>query len=528
VSGWRRRIEQEPDGCPALPLRPGSWSNGEWLPPPRTAADVALEREMLDHADRAARRAGMDRRRFLQSAAGVATALTVYNLAACSNSATNAGPAPTTGAPGTSSAATTAPTTAPGGTYTVPPPEDVEACAVALGDRGEFIFDMHTHHVVPDGPWRANAPRMETMVRNLVPAGCREADRVQCLDRAAYFHDMFLASDTTVALLSDVPNSGDDDAPLPWSAKRESRRLAAALTGSGAPRVLLHDVIAPNFGPLAARLDGMAATAATGEVASFKVYTAWGPGGQGWALDDPALGPPVIEQARRLGVRVLCAHKGLPLFGFDAAHNGPADLVAVARQYPDMQFVVYHSAYEQATTEGAYDAGRAARGINSLIKALDDHAIPPNANVWAELGTTWREVLGNPTEAAHTVGKLLARVGEDRVLWGTDAIWLGSPQPQIMAFRAFQISAQFQERYGYPALTDAVKAKIFGLNAARLFGLDPDALRCGFDADRLAQVRAEHGEMAQAGAIPAIWQPRGPVSRREVITWRRADPRRPW
>jgi hypothetical protein len=89
--------------------------------------------------------------------------------------------------------------------------------------------------------------------------------------------------------------------------------------------------------------------------------------------------------------------------------------------------------------------------VNSLVKALDDHGIPPNANVWAELGTTWREVMRAPTEAAHVLGKLLSRVGEDRVLWGTDGIWYGSPQPQIMAFRAFQFSAEFQEQFGYRA-----------------------------------------------------------------------------
>jgi len=39
------------------------------------------------------------------------------------------------------------------------------------------------------------------------------------------------------------------------------------------------------------------------------------------------------------------------------------------------------------------------------------------------------------------------------VLWGTDSIWYGSPQDQIQAFRAFEITPEFQERFGYPALT---------------------------------------------------------------------------
>ena len=93
--------------------------------------------------------------------------------------------------------------------------------------------------------------------------------------------------------------------------------------------------------------------------------------------------------------------------------------------------------------------------------------------------------MSDPDQAGHAVGKLLQRVGEDNVLWGTDGIWYGSPQPQIMAFRAFQISAEHQERYGYPALTDEVKRKVFGLNAARLFGVDPEATRCALDGDAL-------------------------------------------
>ena len=86
----------------------------------------------------------------------------------------------------------------------------------------------------------------------------------------------------------------------------------------------------------------------------------------------------------------------------------------------------------------------------------------------------WRQLLTQPDQAAHALGKLLSRVGQQRVMWGTDAIWYGSPQAQIMAMRAFQITEQFQEQYAYPALTDDVKAAIFGLNAAHLFGIDAD------------------------------------------------------
>lgn len=485
-------------------------SNGEYVPPAATPRDRAMEAAVLARVEVAARRSGIDRRRFLQSSAGIAASLLVFN--GCSDSSSSAG------------SSTTAARSS-GGSFDAPEPEDVVECDRALGGD-EFIFDVHTHHVIPDGPWRQNAERIASMIAGLVPAGCDEADPYRCVDRTAYLHDMFLASDTTMALLSDVPNSGPLDAPLPWEEKRETRRLATALAAPGAERVLLHDVIAPNFGELPMRLDEMERSAATLEVAAFKVYTAWGPGGQGFELDDPVIGIPVIEKARALGVRVICGHKGLPLLEFDRAHNGPRDLVALSRMFPDMDFVVYHGAYEIQSTEGAYDP-TADRGIDSLVRALDDYGVGPNENVWAELGTTWRETLSSPDEAAHVLGKLLRHVGEDRVMWGTDGVWCGSPQPQIMAFRAFQISPEYQERYDYPALTTELKAKVFGKNAASLFGVDIDATRCALDADRLAQARIEQVAMVRDGAIPTPWQPRGPLTRRDTLRWV-SSLTRPW
>jgi hypothetical protein len=70
-------------------------------------------------------------------------------------------------------------------------------------------------------------------------------------------------------------------------------------------------------------------------------------------------------------------------------------------------------------------------------------------------------------------------------------LFYGSPQPQIQAFRAFRISNEFQERYGYPALTRDLKAKVLGRNAARLYGIDPVPARCDFTRRELATIREE-------------------------------------
>ena len=171
-----------------MPLPPGPITNGEFVPRPPSRHDEDVLHEMLARTDDAARRAGVDRRAFLRSAGGVAAALAVYNLAACS-SKRSAQPATTT---------TT--TTAPGGSFSVPPPEDLPACAQALTSQGEFIFDMHTHHVMPDRPWVQNAPSTVGLVEGMLPPDCMAGNPLECVNRAAYLHDIFLASDTTVAL----------------------------------------------------------------------------------------------------------------------------------------------------------------------------------------------------------------------------------------------------------------------------------------------------------------------------------------
>ena len=110
--------------------------------------------------------------------------------------------------------------------------------------------------------------------------------------------------------------------------------------------------------------------------------------------------------------------------------------------------------------------------------------------MYAELGGTWWFLMRDPTAAAHVLGKLLTYVGEDRVLWGTDSIWFGTPQDQIQALRTFQISEELQERHGYPALTDEIKAKIFGINSARLYDIEPITGASGLTPEEVEAVRA--------------------------------------
>ena len=352
--------------------------------------------------------------------------------------------------------------------------------------------------MIPAGPWVQNAPETTELVLSMLPAGCTDTDQLDCVDRASYLHDLFLASDTTVAVLTDVPNSGPSNAPIPFSDALSTQEITAGLTHGGAPRLLVENIIAPNVGPVGATLEEMSSAVAAGPPAAFKVYTAWSPTGQGYSLEDPTIGLPTVQHAHDLGVKVFVAHKGLPLVNFDPAFNHPDDMVALSRMFPDMQFVIYHAAWDPSHVEGPYDPN-ATIGIDTLLAALDRHDVPPNDNIWVDMATMWRQLLTKPDQAAHALGKVLSRVGEQRVLWGTDSIWYGSPEPQIMAMRTFQITPEFQETYGYPALTADVKAGLFGLNAAKLFGVDPDATRCALTRGSAHRQHLRSGPSARRG-----------------------------
>ena len=124
----------------------------------------------------------------------------------------------------------------------------------------------------------------------------------------------------------------------------------------------------------------------------------------------------------------------------------------------------------------------------------------------------------DPDSAAHGLGKLFKYIGEDNVLWGTDSIWYGSPQDQIQAFRTFQITAEFQEKFGYPPLTPARKAKIFGQNAARVYGVDAAEVRRALEWDDVARAKAAYLEDPDP-----THETRGPRSRGELFDLIRAN-----
>jgi hypothetical protein len=518
---------------PERPLEPPIWlnnhSNGEYYHA-QTPREAAMKEEILKRADQQARYLGMDRREFLASSMGMVTSLAVVNqMTGCSGAET----------PKKSGEVKEE------GPYLTPIEATCEETDLLKGD--EFIFDIQTHSF-DDGEWRESNTVYPTFLSIL--GGCDErSDSLDCYDQERYGRLMFVESDTTMAVITSWPAATcDADREL---FQRHAKACGLPLSNDGmrkmrdwvneraASQRLVNQVqIMPNDNlPLQLEIMQMAMQDPKWRAVSWKCYPAWRsdsyPSKEGFArgyfLSDK-IGRKFIETGIALGVPNFAVHKGLPIPGFDVEHNMPSDIGPVAKDYPEANFVVYHSAIGAgsafnplasfvggATESVPFSKGeKNPTGCNALIKSLVDNDIGPGSNVYAELGSAWSNVMTDAVAAQHLIGKLLKYVGEDNVVWGTDCILNGSPQSQIEAFRAFTITEAFQEKYGYPALTKQIKRKIFGLNAAKIFRIDPELKRCKVTNDSFAAYkRGLDGEVG--GRRFTAQGPLGPTDRRSFL-----------
>jgi uncharacterized protein len=397
-----------------------------------------------------------------------------------------------------------------GGRYRVRPEAALEPAAANEALSGdEFIFDVQTHAVSAERPWwETSEPSLSDFLRTTPQADCGAPEWVRCFTDDVLIREVFLDSDTSLAVLSALWGEGEHN-PLHAQEAARARERVAQLEGG--TRLRIHGIVQPRTRPLEQNREYMHGLAETWGVSAWKLYPVWGPEGRGYWLTDEDTGQRVIRDGLSVGVPLFAVHKGLPLPGMDPTYTSPLDVGPVARLFPQATFLIYHSGYEPERREGPYDP-RAGHGVDALIRSLEENGIGPDGNVYAELGSLWREVMQRPDEAAHVLGKLLKHLGEDRILWGTDAIWYGSPQDQIQAFRAFEITPEFQERYGYPALTPERKRKILGLNAARVYGVGVEELRRAQRKDTLSRVRDEYRNDPRPS-----FQMYGPRTRRELL-----------
>lgn len=465
---------------PGLPITFGPCSNGEYDPEPVDSVRAEMEGRALYDCDESARRTAVSRRDFLRSACATAATLWAIDQTALRAAGRTIG-----------------------GRYLIPDDAryDPLAARTFLG-AGDFVFDMQGHLLEYDlDPstrgnwfWGSQFPQ----------ADCDyEEDPRACFSMNHFLEEMFVRSDTTMTALSGLPIM-PEGSPLPLEVMEETRRVVNALGIDG--RILINALSLPQLGPLQGVLDEMERAVAEERISGWKTFTHFP---EGWWLDDhdpdlPQVGNAFLEHITALGLPVLCIHKGLAS-GVRAA--SPEDVGPAAKAHPQVNFVIYHSGYEVRLSEGPFTAETANRGVNRLISSLLNAGVGPAKNVYAEIGSTWWHLMRRPEEAAHVLGKLLTAVGEDNLLWGTDSIFYGSPQGQIDALRAFEITPEFQERFGYPELTRKIKRKILGENAARLYGIVPIKAPLAFSPQDLEEARQQH---------PVAMRTWGPRTRAEV------------
>jgi hypothetical protein len=149
--------------------------------------------------------------------------------------------------------------------------------------------------------------------------------------------------------------------------------------------------------------------------------------------------------------------------------------------------------FNQADVLAQFEKTGRLEWTSDLAEIPEKHGV---SNVYADIGAVFAAVCTlQPRLAAAMLGTLVKGLGADKVLWGTDSLWFGSPQWQIEALRRLEIPEDMRKKHGYAPLGEAeglVKSAIFGLNTARLFGINVRAARNAMNGDRIATLKAEY------------------------------------
>ena len=241
-----------------------------------------------------------------------------------------------------------------GGFFDVSPVEAAEpAAAKEMGGGPFFIFDVQLHYVgAAYDPTDAEAERKGAVskgraaaaahagAQQMNPALASDTGTMADLSWQNFIKEVFLDSETAIGLISTPPGPYPQEAVVPPKEMAHIRDEINRITQSR--RMLAHGLVTPQLGQT--DLDFMEMQAETLKIDAWKAYTGSCPKGfdHGWFVDDEKIAYPMLEQARKLGVRRFCVHKGLPL-GPVADYNHPRDLIQAAKDFPDIDFLVYHS-----------------------------------------------------------------------------------------------------------------------------------------------------------------------------------------
>ena len=468
-------------------------SNEEFLPRPQTETQKHMEHLIGELSEVRAKRLGISRRNFMRTSMGMATCFLASNLAFGKNY------------------------------WDV---DDVETWEAASTEekypKGEyFIIDVQAHFTNGLAMNFRNNEFMKNMGFNL--ASDKEAYSFK-----TFVKEMFYDSETAMVVISGVPGreNNKDAAGNVLEGKARSGGILPSWLMSQAgkelnemahsQRALWQGNLAPNHYwdkatdkiDKAATIEQMERELKQYGINSWKWYCHADPGrtGRGFQLDDEnAMW--FYEESRKRGMKLISVHKGYSYQSRTLGHlANPKDVEKAALQNPDFNFIVYHSAIQHGPGERGLEGKDDWVKLNLYDPTTGDfewHKVlmdikkrnPKMNNVYCEIGSFFGTLaIAHPEMAMHGMGKNLKYYGADHVIWGTDCLWWGSPQWVVEAFKRFQISDEFCEKFGYKKITKDDKAKIFGLNAARLYNVDVKAKRNALPADTLEKLKTAYVE----------------------------------
>lgn len=452
-------------------------SSEEYLPPPQTAQQKKVEHTLLDMADGVAKKLNVSRRRFFQTAAGMAMSFVAMNKVygevfdATLREATE---------------------------------QDVAEKRAAAMSR-EFVMDTHTHFLRDDTKLMQFVAAREAVGR----AGWNSdlAKKTQTIDDLKfnnYFKEIYLDSDTKVALLSNAPSDNPEDwfltNEMVFKTRDEVNRKA------GNRRMLAHYTIVPGQPGWIEKIDQ---AIATWKPDAWKGYTIGDNTHKGtshypWLIDDEKLMYPAYERFAKAGIKNVCVHKGLFPPADEARYPNLTryakvdDVAKAAKDWPQLNFIIYHSGYRHVGGDPAvamkeFDDTGHISWVTDLCEIPQKHGV---TNVYGDLGQlfAWSTV-AQPRLAAAMMATLVQSLGVDHVIWGTDAVWTGSPQWQIEGLRRLEVPPEMQKKYGFKPLGPAdgpVKRAIFHENAVRLYNFAQERERILSSPDKIAEIKADY------------------------------------
>lgn len=484
---WVRKHERDRQRGVDSPMPTQVVSNEEIYPRPQNLKQREWEFRIAEIAERNSRRLGVSRREFLRTPMGLATVFFASNQVYGQN-------------------------------WDVDEAETLEVAAYeAKWPNSEyFIFDVQAHFT--DG-----IPldfRESEFMRNL---GAELKNDADAYSFRTFFKEMFFDSETDMLVISGVPGREVHRDAAGKVAEGAARSAGSLLPSwlmakrrddinsiAGGQRALSQSNCAPNHYwnhstdtmDKAALAEQMEREVKLYGSNSWKLYCHFDPArsGHGFQLDDDNMAY-FYEVSRKLGLKMVSVHKGFAAQSRRFGHlANPKDVEKAALDNPDFTFVVYHSALKHGPTEPEFEDPKffdPASGDFAWHDVLMDikRRNPGVTNVYPEIGSAFGMLaIAHPVMAQHLMGKNIQHFGADHVLWGTDCIWWGSPQWAIDAFKRFQISDELCEKFGYSKLSKEDKARIFGLNAARLYGVDPSKARKSLEEDSLNKARLAYRE----------------------------------